>query len=144
MPECVSLAICLSGFVWIITSVFMDGFQNNSAQLFSFNENLCHLKVLFGWIKGKDCRLNELSLYNLLVEFIVSCRVTCGGISVFSPACVFAFCSTVKLFWYTENHMPGFMLKFWLFHQRVKHKIKLSLCYRILFPLELHAKKMVS
>ena len=29
------------------------------------------------------------------------------------------------------------MLKFWLFRQRVKHKIKLGLYYRTFFPLEL-------
>ena len=32
---CVSVRICLSGFVWTSTFIFMDGFQNNLAQLFS-------------------------------------------------------------------------------------------------------------
>ena len=58
-------------------------FKIIQAQLFSFNENLCHLKVSFGWIKGQGCRLDELSLYNVLVEFTVSVE-SLVGVSVFS------------------------------------------------------------
>ena len=32
----VSVCVCPSGLVWTITSIFMDGFQNNLAQIFSF------------------------------------------------------------------------------------------------------------
>ena len=49
----VCACVCPSGFVWAITSIFMNGFQNNLAQLVSLRSSSAIRNISLGKLKVK-------------------------------------------------------------------------------------------